>query len=223
MLNSWTRPFIVATSALAFVVVAMAAEAPHDSAEAIADRMGDGNPVAGKVKSEAGRCQSCHGVAGHGAAPEYPKLAGQYADYILNQVRNFQSGQRKHPVIQASSPAFSEGDLADIAAYFASQQSMTGGGQPAAESPVSSLYARGDLKRDVLACASCHGEHGKSTFNGADSYPVIGGQQAAYVKAQLLSMRAGARKSGLGGVMNIVAKSLKDEEIEALSNYIAGM
>lgn len=223
MLNSWTGPLLVAASALVFAVSTMAAEAVHDSAEAIADRTGDGNPVAGKVKSETGRCQSCHGVTGHGEAPDYPKLAGQYADYIQNQVRNFQSGQRKHPFIQGATPAISDTDLADIAAYFASQKSMSGGGQHAAESPVKSLYDRGDLKRDVLACASCHGEGGKSSFNGSDSYPVIGGQQPAYVKAQLLNMRAGARKSGLGGVMNIVAKSLKEEEIEALSNYIAGM
>lgn len=223
MLNSWTRPLLVAASALAFVVTAMAAEALYDSAEAIADRSGDGNPVAGKLKAETGRCQSCHGVTGHGSAPEYPKLAGQYSDYIVSQVRHFQSGKRKHPLIQGSLPAINEADLADIAAYFASQKSMTGGGQHGSESPIKSLYARGDLKRDVLACASCHGENGKSTFNGADSYPVIGGQQPAYVKAQLLSMRAGARQTGSGGVMNIVTKSLKDEEIEALSNYIAGM
>lgn len=223
MLNSWTRPFLVATSALMFVVTAMASEALYDSAEAIADRSGDGNPVAGKLKAEMGRCQSCHGVTGHGSAPEYPKLAGQYSDYIVSQVRRFQSGKRQHPLIQGSTQAISEADIADIAAYFASQKSMTGGGQHGRESPIKSLYARGDLKRDVLACTSCHGENGKSTFNGADSYPVIGGQQPAYVKAQLLSMRAGARKSGSGGVMNIVAKSLKDEEIEALSNYIAGM
>jgi cytochrome c553 len=221
MVTGWMKTLFTAACALAFMAGAGAADLQHDSAEAIADRIGSGNPLAGKAKSEAGRCQSCHGTQGHGTAT-YPKLAGQYADYLMNQIRNFQSGQRLHPVIQASSPAISETDLADISAYFASQQSMSGGAQND-NPPIKSLYARGDLRRDVLACASCHGEGGKSSFNGSDSYPVIGGQQPAYLREQLIKLRAGQRKSGSGGVMNIIAKSLKDEEIEALSNYIAGM
>lgn len=215
------KTLFMAACALAFVLSANAAEPNHDSAEAIADRIGSGNPKAGQSKSQAARCQSCHGADGNGA-PTYPKLAGQYADYLLNQVRSFQSGQRQHPLIQAGGPAISEDDLTDITAYFASQKSMTGGGQNG-KPPIQNLYAHGDLKRDVLACASCHGEHGKSSFNGSDSYPVIGGQHPAYLREQLIQLRAGQRKSSSGGVMNIIAKSLKDEEIEALSNYIAGM
>lgn len=216
------KTLFMAACALALLAGGVhAAEPNHDSAEAIADRIGSGNPKAGQAKSQAARCQSCHGADGNGA-PTYPKLAGQYADYLLNQIRNFQAGQRQHPVIQAGAPAISETDLADISAYFASQKSMTGGGQ-GGKPPIQNLYAHGDLKRDVLACASCHGEHGKSSFNGSDSYPVIGGQHPAYLREQLLQMRAGQRKSGAGGVMNIIAKSLKDDEIEALSNYIAGM
>ncbi|RZI84797.1 MAG: c-type cytochrome [Rubrivivax sp.] len=206
---------------LVFCALAPAvADTAHDSAEAIAERIGSGNPVLGKSKSVV--CQACHGVDGHSAATDSPKLAGQYADYLIGQVRNFQSGARRHPAI--SEPAFgiSEADVADIAAYFASQNTMAGNG-PQAGVPIQSLYARGDPKRDVLACASCHGENGKSNFNGSDSSPVIGGQHQAYLRTQLIQLRAGHRKSGAGGVMNLIAKSLKDEEIEALSDYISAL
>ncbi len=216
------KPLWLAVGMLAFAMPSLASEAAHDTPEAVAERAGSGNPVAGKAASLSARCQSCHGPDGNSALGTYPKLAGQYADYLLTQVKLFQSGERKHPAIGKGLPAISEADLADIAAYFASQKPMSGGGQ-VGEPAIKALYARGDPRRDVLACASCHGEHGKSTFNGSESYPVIGGQHQAYVRAQLLSLRAGDRKSGGGGVMNLIAKSLKDEEIEALSNYIAGM
>lgn len=39
-------------------------------------------------------CASCHGPTGAGIPVEFPRLAGQHATYIVNQLMNFRSGER---------------------------------------------------------------------------------------------------------------------------------
>jgi cytochrome c553 len=181
-----------------------------------------GNPVLGKRKVQSENCQECHGEFGVGISPSTPKLAGQYANYIVKQLQNFQSGERKHPVMNVMSEGLGEDDIADIAAWFSGNKTMQG------ESAVASLLAkviftRGDMTRNILPCKSCHGETGKGKFSETGSYPVIGGQQRVYLREQLRNWRSGARANSPGGVMNIIAKYLSDDEIEALANYISGL
>jgi cytochrome c553 len=39
-------------------------------------------------------CASCHGVAGAGVPVQYPRLAGQHAEYTEAQLRSFRAGER---------------------------------------------------------------------------------------------------------------------------------
>jgi cytochrome c553 len=81
-----------------------------------------GDAAAGAGKSTV--CAACHGPAGN--APimaEYPKLAGQPQDYIVNALRDYQKGNRKDPVMSAQAAALSPQDVLDLAAYFSSQPS----------------------------------------------------------------------------------------------------
>lgn len=215
------KKLFLAVSMLALIAAA-GAEVAGDSAEENARRLGRGNPVAGKLKSDTELCQGCHGETGVNAISSYPKLTGQYADYIVKQLRNFKSGTRQHPVMNGMAENISEADMSDIAAYFASNEKMQG--DNTAENPLGeNLFTKGDLKRDVLPCISCHGVAGKGTLSGSDIYPVIGGQHKLYLREQLLNWRSGTRSNGPAGAMNIITKSLSDAEIEALSNYIAGL
>src|SRR4030067_2901499 len=88
-------------------------------------RAGGGDPVAGKEKS--GLCQGCHGEDGNSAVPMFPKLAGQYADYIHRQINSFQEGTRSDPSMNGMAATMTgRRDLMDIAAYFASPNHMSG-------------------------------------------------------------------------------------------------
>lgn len=78
-----------------------------------------GNAAAGKAKSAA--CAACHGVDGNGNIPLYPRLAGQHEDYLHRALAEYQSGARKNPVMAGMAKPLSPQDLADLAAYFASQ------------------------------------------------------------------------------------------------------
>lgn len=75
---------------------------------------------AGKAKSVV--CQACHGPDGNGIGdPQYPNLAGQYADYIAKALHDYKSGKRKNAIMAGFATTLSDEDINNLAAYFASQ------------------------------------------------------------------------------------------------------
>jgi cytochrome c553 len=217
----WKRNsfFAIGTFALITSIKSMAA---GDGAEIAAQRIGSGNPVIGKEKSDAGRCQECHGADGNSSGAKIPNHAGQYAGYLIKQLSDFQSGERKHETMTIMAEDLSAADMADIAAYFASRKIMQGAG--AGDNPLArKLFVSGDQARDIPSCVSCHGENGKGRIADNVIYPVIGGQRTVYLRSQLVNWKLGERKNSPGAVMSKVAKSLSDDEIEALADYISGL
>ena len=79
-----------------------------------------GNAAAGKQK--AGTCAACHGDGNKTLNDTYPKLAGQYPDYIEKALKDYRSGKRKNPIMGAQAKELKDQDIADLAAYFGSLQ-----------------------------------------------------------------------------------------------------
>jgi len=79
-----------------------------------------GEPEAGQAKAQV--CASCHAADGNSTAPEFPKLAGQHADYIVRALLDYQSGARANAIMKGFVANLSRQDMEDLAAYFASQQ-----------------------------------------------------------------------------------------------------
>ncbi|APR35412.1 c-type cytochrome [Paraburkholderia sp. SOS3] len=72
-------------------------------------------------------CAACHGAQlNNPVSPEYPKLAGQHADYLYWAMRQYQMGTgnphlgRNNPIMQAQVQSLSLNDMKDIAAYIES-------------------------------------------------------------------------------------------------------
>lgn len=212
---------LLACVLLAFLVSNKAKSSVEDDA-VVEQYIGVGDPVQGKIKIKSENCQECHGEFGVGLSFAVPKLAGQYADYIVKQLRNFKSGERKHPVMNVMAEGLTDDDRLDIAAYYASNKTMQGEGEADIQ-VAKTLFNRGDMARNILPCKSCHGETGKGKYSVTGCYPVIGGQYMIYLREQLRNWRSGERINSPGGVMNIIAKSLSDTEIEALANYLSGL
>jgi cytochrome c553 len=82
-----------------------------------------GDPEAGKAKAEA--CKACHGETGISASPDFPKLAGQQADYIAMALKHYKLGKRKNPIMGAQVLSLSEKDMIDLGAYFSLQPGLT--------------------------------------------------------------------------------------------------
>ena len=81
-----------------------------------------GDPSVGKKKSAP--CAACHGADGVSPSPEFPTLAGQYADYLESAMKHYKNGKRKNPIMAEQVKALSAKDMMDLAAYFASQRAL---------------------------------------------------------------------------------------------------
>lgn len=81
-----------------------------------------GDASVGKKKSVT--CAVCHGENGMSPSPEFPSLAGQYADYLESSIRHYQNGKRKNPIMQAQVKDLKQKDILDLAAYFSSQKGL---------------------------------------------------------------------------------------------------
>jgi len=103
--------------ALAFALPALASAAEGPAHE---KKAGPGNPAAGKQK--AASCAACHGDGNKTVNDTYPKLAGQYPDYLSKALHEYKNGKRKNPIMGGMAKPLSEQDIADLAAYFGSLQ-----------------------------------------------------------------------------------------------------
>lgn len=180
-----------------------------------------------------GPCAACHGADGNSAAPNFPKLAGLGEKYLLKQLQDIQSGARNIVEMTGQLDGKSEQQLADIAAYFASQTIQLSGSVDAevqvnSGAKVDSLalgekvFRAGNADTKVPPCSGCHSPAGLG--NAPAAYPRLSGQHAQYIEKQLKDFRAGNRTNdGDAMTMRSVAAHLSDAEISALANYIAGL
>lgn len=85
---------------------------------AAAPAVAAGDPTVGRQKAR--QCALCHGIDGLSKLPEAPNLAGQRATYLTKALGDYKSGARQNEIMSVVAPALSDGDIADLAAYFSS-------------------------------------------------------------------------------------------------------
>ena len=80
----------------------------------------EGNADNGKQKSQP--CAACHGPDGNKTIDaQYPRLAGQYSDYLAKALHEYKSGARKNAIMAGFAATLSDQDIEDLSAYFAAQ------------------------------------------------------------------------------------------------------
>ena len=179
-----------------------------------------GNAAAGE--SKAAICGSCHGVDGNSSISANPSLAGQNARYLIKQMNDIKSGAREVMLMTGILNNVNEQDMADIAAYYESQESGFGAADPEMVELGESIYRTGIASLGVAACSACHSPTGNG--NAQAGFPALTGQHAEYTESQLKAFRSGARTNdGSTMPMRIVTERLTDKEIAALASYISGL
>ena len=78
-----------------------------------------GNIAAGKAKAQ--QCAACHGADGNKTLDNtFPRLAGQYPDYLSKALLEYKSGKRKNAIMGGQAQTLTEQDIANLAVYFGS-------------------------------------------------------------------------------------------------------
>jgi cytochrome c553 len=186
-----------------------------------------GKAASGETK--AALCSACHGPQGNSANPDWPRLAGQSAVYIAEQLKLFRSGVRDNAVMKPLAAALSDQDIADLAVYYQAQTPSGLEADPSYWKAGEALYVSGDAARNVPACLACHGPVGRG--NLAAGYPALRAQQSVYVVKQLNDYASGARYTGTtvtqadpnSAMMLTVARRMTPEQIRDVASYVQGM
>ncbi|HHJ11731.1 MAG TPA: cytochrome c4 [Chromatiales bacterium] len=166
-------------------------------------------------------CAACHGGDGNSFNPEWPKLAGQHASYIVKQLADFKEGRRKNATMAPMAAPLSAQDREDLAAYFASQATKPGTADEKLVERGRLIYMGGVPADGVPACAACHGPDGAG--NPAAKFPKLASQHAKYVEIQLKDFRSGKRANDAGRMMRNAVAKMSDADIKAVAQYIQGL
>jgi cytochrome c553 len=114
---------------LRFLIAAPLLAAGFAVAPAQAQLAPAGDPAKGRDKVQ--MCQGCHGIEGWRTAfPEVykvPRIAGQHQAYLVKALQAYRSGERSHPTMKAIAASLTDGDMADIAAYYGQPATRTAG------------------------------------------------------------------------------------------------
>lgn len=189
-----------------------------------------------KGKEINGTCAACHSEHGQGGKKgEYPRLAGQRAAYIADQLKNFRARTRvnipMYPYTQERE--LSDEDIKDISAYLSSIElptkmpTFTGD-----EDALTRLQmvdkvmiiprAEGDLDNGKTIfqknCATCHGKNGM----GRGKFPMLVGQYTNYLKRQIGLYLKGDRpheEEGTVGILN----EFKEKDLQDILAYLTSI
>ncbi len=122
---------LVAPLLLGLALVACGGGGEHASDEGHASssaglptgRVSEGEALANaKGKATGQSCIDCHGADGNNPLDDsYPKLGGQYYDYLEHALQQYRSGAREHALMSQQAKELSDQQIADLAVYFGSR------------------------------------------------------------------------------------------------------
>ena len=209
MMTSKTKVLI--SSAL---MAALGACAPLDRSRSLE------NPdVSGKTFTQQA-CAMCHQADGNSTSPNFPKLAGQSKQYLIDQLTDLHDHKRKNETSAAfmwGMARLSESQIEQVADFY-SKQTITA--EPLLADPDTlnygkKLFLEGQADKGVPACATCHGREGE----GLGPIPRLAGQHANYIIRQLTVFKTTDDRPR-GAPMKYVAHSLSEDDVKALALFL---
>ena len=184
----------------------------------------EGDPQRGEGLTQT--CVSCHQADGSGqnvpGGESWPRLAGLSAGYIARQLKDYQEGRRRNSTMAAFANMLDDQAVADVAAYYAQLPvTQAEGGDDVDDATLArgeELARRGDWNQYIVSCQSCHGP---GNAGAGDVFPGIASQHAGYIAGQLRQWQEGERDNDPQGLMAAIAKRMSDEDIRAVSAWLA--
>ena len=76
----------------------------------------------GKEKSVT--CSACHGTDGNNDNKMYPRLAGQYKNYLIHALNSYKSGERKNAIMSGFAAGLTSQDIIDLSTYYSKHKGL---------------------------------------------------------------------------------------------------
>lgn len=178
-------------------------------------------------------CVACHGRNGIGAIQDYPNVAAQPEKYIIRQVNDIIDGKRSAGPDETGNPRtegmrgalvtssgerrITKDEVKQIAAWLAKQPPAAPTVPEEPIDPARLEQGAADYKKGK--CHTCHGPDGRKPKSKL--YPIIAGQKAAYIVAQMTDIRDGVRKNAQSKLMKPFLKKIDDEMIGRIADYLS--
>lgn len=206
---------LVATACLmALAVMPAAADVDAEKFMAAMDKLGAEQAARTPGAQLYQNCVYCHGEQGRAESSFYPRLAGQPADYLRQQLQAYRQGQRQNAIMSSMALALSGKEIDLLVTYLAAQSPRPGD----APADHGAQVTAGQARAVALGCVACHGNE----YQGQGSYARLAGQGYDYLVSQLTDFRDGQRRDPTA-VMPGLAAALSDQDIENLSRYFSGL
>jgi cytochrome c553 len=151
-------------------------------------------------------CNTCHGADGVPRSAGTPVIWGQQEAFLLKQLQDFHSGDRKNDVMTWMATALTPAELATAASFFA-KKTWPARATNAAAAPAPT---------GVAVCQACHQEN----LVGGVAAPRLAGQRYEYL---VESMRLYADGQRANPIMMAMMKAIPPAEWEALARYMSGL
>ena len=109
---------IIAGLCVVVMAPSFASDESHDSDHADAAPAKSGAEVAKQ-------CVACHGEDGNSPTPNFPRIAGQHADYMVHALKSYKNGDRKNAIMAGIVAALSEEEMKNVASFYAGQAGLS--------------------------------------------------------------------------------------------------
>ena len=176
------------------------------------------DPANGQALAEENKCAKCHGDEGISDDPDDINIAGMSSSYIFKQLKDYKDKNRDDRDMYKKVRDMSDKEMADLAAWYASLDQPMPNPNRVLTPEVRELIARGDPKRLLKACASCHGRDGRG---GQFDHPMLTGQNKTYLVDSMIAFKDEDRTNDIYSRMRDISRELTEDEIEALAEYYA--
>ncbi len=185
-------------------------------------------------------CSGCHGEFGQGGKDgEYPRIAAQPIEFIMNQLRLFRDRKRKNfaMVEYIDERQMPENDMYDISRYLAEIKLKTHLSPVDETAPDFDAYARlleskmtmqipkapGNIERGKKIynkeCDSCHGKEGLGDHKKA--VPMLSGQYTNYLWKQVKQLRTLERIHDEDSPKEELLNEFSDEDLTDIFAYLS--
>jgi cytochrome c553 len=197
---------LITISALAVTCIASPAQAQDTEARKLATEV----------------CASCHGPRGESISPAFPRLAGQQAQYVEEQLKAFRDRTRADPMAQAymwgMTSQLNDPTIKALSRYYAGQKAVSGRvSNSKLEEQGRTIYRSGIPAGNVEACVNCHGANGEGTA----TFPRLAGQHAEYLVKQLVLFKSQLRSDTNAPTMHKISAGMSFEQMEAVGSYLS--